>query len=110
RRGPRTDAQALHDFVASGFFQSSNFCGTCHDVGNVATVRQPDGTYRYDAIDQPAADTDLWTQFPLERTYTEWQLSQFAAGGVNMHGKFGGGGASVVSTCQDCHMPRAQGR
>lgn len=110
RRGPRVDAAAMHEFVASGFFKSGNFCGTCHDVGNVATERQADGTYRYNLIGQPAADMDPWAQFPLERTYTEWLLSDFANGGVDMQGKFGGVGVSTVSSCQDCHMPRVEGR
>jgi hypothetical protein len=111
RRGPYEDAQTPHAFLHSPFHRTGEFCGTCHDVGNVAVTLQPDGTYRYNEIDQRTPDEDLWAQFPLERTYTEWKLSAFAAGGVDMGGRFGGEGATVVSTCQDCHMPRvaAQG-
>lgn len=110
RRGPRHDAQPLHDLIQSDFHRSGNFCGTCHDVGNVVTTRQPDGTYRYNAVGVPSESGDPWTQFPLERTFTEWQLSSFANGGVDMGGVFGGVGATVVSSCQDCHMPRVAGR
>jgi hypothetical protein len=81
-------------------------CGTCHDVGNVAVSKLPNGTYRYNLLDQPTPDEDPWMQFPLERTYTEWQLSEFAATGVDLGGRFGGTGGPVVETCQDCHMPR----
>lgn len=109
RRGPRADAQPLHEFIYSPFHRSGDFCGTCHDVGNVAVSLQPNGTYRYNAIGEPTPDEDLWSQFPLERTYSEWKLSAFANGGVDMGGRFGGVGASVVSTCQDCHMPKAVG-
>lgn len=110
RRGPRADAQAPHEMLHSPFHKSAAFCGTCHDVGNVAVSRQPDGSYRYNTIDQRTPDENPATQFPLERTYTEWKLSAFANGGVNMGGRFGGVGGPMVSTCQDCHMPRAAAR
>lgn len=105
RRGPRTDAQPSHELLVSPYHRSSALCGTCHDVGNVAVSRQPDGSYRYNALDTPPESEDLASHFPLERTYTEWKLSAFAAGGVDMGGRFGGEGGGVVSSCQDCHMP-----
>ena len=105
RRGPRTDAMPSHELLVSPYHRSSALCGTCHDVGNVAVSRQADGTYRYNALDTPPESEDLASHFPLERTYTEWKLSTFAAGGVDMGGRFGGEGGGVVSSCQDCHMP-----
>jgi hypothetical protein len=107
RRGPLRDAQPPHEFVYSQFHQSGNMCGTCHEVGNVAVSKLPNGTYRYNAIDAPTPDENPCAQFPLERTFSEWRLSSFANGGVDMGGRFGG---ATVSTCQDCHMPRTQGR
>ncbi|GMU81872.1 MAG: hypothetical protein AMXMBFR47_17430 [Planctomycetota bacterium] len=107
RRGPYADPVAPHEFIESSFFRRSDLCGTCHDVGNVATIRQPDGSFRYNALDTPAPDSDPWAQFPLERTYTEWKLSAFASDGVDMAGRFGGVGDPVMRTCQDCHMPKA---
>lgn len=106
RRGPYNLVMGYHVTVQSNFMRSSDMCGTCHDVGNVAVSRASDGTYAYNAAGAPAPDSDPHTQFPLERTYTEWKLSAFARGGVDMKGRFGGAGATVVSTCQDCHMPR----
>jgi hypothetical protein len=108
RRGPRTDTIPAHEVIYSPFHKSSSLCGTCHDVGNVATTKQPDGSYRYNAIDEPSPTDNPWQQFPLERTYTEWKLSEFAATGVDMGGRFGGAGVTIVSTCQDCHMPRVE--
>lgn len=105
RRGPRSDAQPSHELLVSPYHRSSALCGTCHDVGNVAVSRQVDGSYRYNALDTPPESEDLASQFPLERTYTEWKLSAFAAGGIAMGGRFGGEGGDVVSSCQDCHMP-----
>lgn len=105
RRGPRTDAAPSHELLVSPYHRSASLCGTCHDVGNVAVSRQEDGSYAYNALDTPVENEDLATHFPLERTYTEWRLSSFADGGVDMGGRFGGEGAGVVSSCQDCHMP-----
>jgi hypothetical protein len=109
RRGPRSGVDAPHPVVVSSFHRQSRMCGTCHDVGNVATTRQPDGSWRYNAIGEPAPDADPWQQFPLERTYTEWKLSAFAAGGVDLGGRFGGARGPVVGSCQDCHMPTTTG-
>ena len=109
RRGPRTDADLAHRVIPSAFHRSANMCGTCHEVGNVAVSRQPNGTYRYNPIGSPTPDENPHTQFPLERTFSEWGLSSFANGGVDMQGRFGGVGATVVETCQDCHMPRTVG-
>ncbi len=109
-RGPRTIPDATHATQASPFYKTSELCGTCHDVGNPATVRNADGSYSYGPVGIPATDPNPLSQFPLERTYTEWRLSAFAKGGVDMKGRFGGVGATNVSTCQDCHMPRVAGK
>lgn len=110
RRGPYNDATLGHAAIQSPFHVSGDFCGTCHDVGNVETTRQPDGSYCYNPLNQPPANENPWHQFPLERTYTEWKLSAFANGGVDMGGRFGGNGSTSISTCQDCHMPKATAR
>jgi hypothetical protein len=45
---------------------------------------------------------------PSERTYSEWLMSDFADGPIDMGGRFGGNNP-LVSSCQDCHMPAADG-
>ncbi|QKK03845.1 MAG: hypothetical protein HND55_14975 [Pseudomonadota bacterium] len=110
RRGTRPAAAPFHERLIAPFQGESALCGTCHDVGNLAVSRLDDNTWRYNPIDTPAEDEDPWLQFPLERTYTEWLLSAFADGGVDMGGRFGGEGVRVVSSCQDCHMPRTTGK
>ena len=102
-RAPTT--QASHELLVSPFLRESKLCGTCHDVGNVAISKQGDGTYRYNLVNTESPSHDPWQQFPLERTYTEWKLSAFAAGGVDLGDRFGGNRSPVVATCQDCHMP-----
>lgn len=110
RRGPYVLKNPYHPTVQSPFIKKSELCGTCHEVGNPAITRLADGTWFLNAMGAPAPDADPHTQFPLERTYSEWKQSAFAKGGVSMKGRFGGEGADVVSTCQDCHMPVAKGR
>jgi hypothetical protein len=127
RRGPFETIYARHEVAESDFFRRGEFCGTCHDVGNVAVSRNTDGTYRYNAASEPAPDSDPLAQFPLERTNTEWRLSAFARTGVDMGGRFegdgfddagsgtggtggtAGAGPELIRTCQDCHMPKTSG-
>lgn len=107
RRGTRSDSASLHWRIESPFHTRGEFCMTCHEVGNIAVSRQADGTYRYNALNVRVPDENPHTQFPLERTGSEWKLSAFANGGVDMGGRFGGTRGPIVSTCQDCHMPGA---
>ena len=53
RRGPYADTDAIHETIYSPFHKSGDMCGTCHDVGNVAVSKLPNGTYRYNLLDQP---------------------------------------------------------
>ncbi|MFQ5491108.1 MAG: multiheme c-type cytochrome [Phycisphaerae bacterium] len=94
----------------SPFHTTSELCGTCHDVANPAFTRQPDGSYALNALGAPHPTGAKYDMFPLERTYSEWSQSAFAAGPIDMGGRFGGNNP-LVSTCQDCHMPKttAQG-
>ncbi|MBL8722376.1 MAG: hypothetical protein JNL79_40720 [Myxococcales bacterium] len=109
-RGPYDIPDASPPVRKSDFVKTSEMCGTCHDVGNPATIRNADGSYAYGPVGVPATNPDPTSQFPLERTFTEWRLSAFARGGVELGGRFGGAGVTRVSTCQDCHMPRAAGK
>ena len=111
RRGPLLQPGAPHEALYSDYHKKAELCGACHDVGNVATTRQANGSYVYNAVNQRSPSSDPWTQFPLERTYTEWKLSAFnSPAGVDLQGRFGGENASTVSTCQDCHMPAQTAR
>ncbi len=111
RRGPFDLGKEFfyHDWLQSPFTQDSAMCATCHDVSNPVYERQPDGTYAPGAWDTPAASFDKYDQFPVERTYSEWLMSDFADGPIDMTGRFGGNNP-LVSSCQDCHMPDATGR
>ncbi|MBX7137202.1 MAG: hypothetical protein K1X83_04390 [Oligoflexia bacterium] len=110
RRAPRPDARPLHEAAYSPFHQSGDFCGTCHDIGNPEIDRADGYSFIYNTLGEHSTSSDPHTQFPLQRTYSEWKLSSFAQRGVNMAGRFGGKDADVVKTCQDCHMPRSVGK
>ena len=104
-RGPYADLVSPgHLWLPSPFHRSGAMCGTCHDVSNPVFRRQADGTYALTSLDEAHPTGDKYDMFPLERTFSEWQNSAFADGGVDMEGRFGGN-VTVVSTCQDCHMP-----
>ncbi|UQA55708.1 hypothetical protein [Polyangium aurulentum] len=84
RRGPYeyTDVghEPPHAWRKSDLFEKSELCGQCHDVTN-PLVRWRDAE----------TGADKGKGFPLERTFSEWAASAFAA--------------PDGQTCQDCHMP-----
>lgn len=104
RRGPRNDFSPPHSFLQSNFYRDKDYCATCHDVSNPVYERQSDGTYALTNYDERHPTDNKYDQFPLERTYSEWLYSDYAEGGVDTQGRFGGNNP-VVSTCQDCHLP-----
>jgi hypothetical protein len=104
RRGPYADAQASHAFVQSPIHRSSNLCGTCHDVSNPVFRRIAGGDYEPNDFDAPHASQDLRDMFPIERTFSEWSASSYAAGGVYAPVFAGNKPDGIVSSCQDCHM------
>ena len=105
RRGPFLDAVSNnHTPIYSPFHRQSDLCGTCHDVSNPVYERSGD-TYQLNELGVPSPDSDPYTMFPVERTYSEWLNSSFnTSGGVG--GTPFGGIKTQVSTCQDCHMAR----
>lgn len=83
-RGPYDDViLAPHPTVQDPFLAEAAYCGVCHDVSNPLV---------------PWLGTEgqqLGTEFPLERTYSEWLRSAYPAEG---------------ETCQTCHMEPFEGR
>jgi hypothetical protein len=109
RRGP-FDIGYLnpHPWFQSPYHTMSRMCATCHDVSNPVYARQPNNTYALTAMDAANPSNSKFDQFPVERTFSEWEQSLFAAGPVEMGGRFGIN-ETAVSSCQDCHMPAATG-
>jgi len=70
--GPRSDAVSpYHETQYSTLHTRSDFCAVCHNV-----------THPFNGV-------------PIERTYDEWEESEYAQNGVE---------------CQHCHMPPSPGR
>ncbi len=98
----------FHQWRESPFHQTSELCATCHDINNPMYELQGDGSYALTELDAPHPTQDKATQFPVERTYSEWAESAFAQGPIDMGGRFGGNNP-LVSSCQDCHMQDTSG-
>jgi hypothetical protein len=84
-RGPYSDSQppGRHDFAFSELHRKSAFCGQCHNVTNPALNRR-----------DPATGADLGYAMPVERTYREWEQSEY-----------GRPDSADFAECQSCHMP-----
>ena len=106
RRGPYayTDGTSPppHEWMYSEYHTESTICGTCHNVSS-PDVR----VYAYDRVFGDTFDgnpplkslrlndgTDTGHPFPIERTFAEWQQSQYAE--------------APQTTCQNCHMPESE--
>jgi hypothetical protein len=85
-RGPYPDPAGVaphHKRVQSSYQASGQLCGNCHDVSNP--------TLAQDSDKQPPHAFG-----PIERTFSEWLLSDFAKG-------------DNPRTCQSCHFPQIAG-
>ncbi len=110
RRGPYADAIASHAFLESPFHRESDICATCHDVSNpVFSAGATPGDYVPNAFDTPHPDGDLRNMVPVERTYSEWSVSDYANVGVFAPQFAGNKPDGIVSSCQDCHMRDVSG-
>lgn len=109
RRGPFDDVPLnLHGvpILVSPLHQKAELCASCHEVSNPLFTRQPDGSYAMNTLGAEHPTSLNAEMFPVERTYSEWLNSQFANGGVDLGGIFGGNHPTgIMETCQDCHMP-----
>lgn len=116
RRGPR-DIEAdwrpgfNPHFDAAGnlvspFHREAALCGSCHDIDNpLLAWDAAAGAY----LPVPAGTASPSARrFPLERTFTEWRLSDFNRPGGVADPDLGGERARVA-TCQDCHMRAVRG-
>lgn len=109
RRGPYAyeggQTPAPHGWEYSAFHDRGAICGTCHDVstpftseGPLKTLILPDGS-------------DSGIPMPVERTFTEWQRSDFAD--VIFRDRMGDDfdflpQLAKGATCQDCHMANSE--
>ncbi len=109
RRGPYDEGEDFfyHEWEQASFQSSSSMCASCHDVSNPVFTRQPDGTYALNALDAPHPTNNVYETFPVERTYSEWLMSDFAQAPVAIGDRYETA-LTEVSSCQDCHMPEVE--
>ena len=111
RRGPLSLTDTLgfdphlsigvSETLQSPYHSEALLCANCHDIDNpVFSWDEASQSYQLNPLDQAS---DLVDPFPLERTFSEWTLSQYNTPGGVYAPQFGGNNATV-STCQDCHM------
>ncbi len=103
-RGPYSDVVASHQTVYSPFHKSAATCGLCHDVSSPVFERTGDYDYTPTAFDEEHPDMDIRDMIPVERTFSEWSVSEYASTGVYAPQFAGNKPDGMVSNCQDCHM------
>ncbi len=108
KRGPLKYIKTKHHDHYSPFHSESAICGTCHDVSNPLYDRQTDDSYTLNAFGISAPSYSTYDLFPLERTYSEWLMSEYNTPAGVYAPQFGGN-KSHISTCQDCHMKDLSG-
>ena len=106
RRGPYayTDGTAPppHEWMYSEYHTESAICGTCHNVTSPDTTAFAVERIFTDGFDGGSPlktlklndGTNTGHPFPIERTFSEWQQSQY--------------GQPPETTCQNCHMPESE--
>jgi hypothetical protein len=106
RRGPYAyddgTAPPPHEWAYSAYHTESTICGTCHNVSSPDVRTLVLDRVFADGFDGVAAlktlklddGTDTGHPFPIERTFSEWQQSQYAQ--------------APQTICQSCHMPQTE--
>ncbi len=103
---PHLYYNAARETLTSPYHKDSAFCGVCHDISNPVYTWNPiTQEYELNPLDEPG---DLSSGFPIERTYSEWFLSDYNTPDGVYAPQFGGN-QEYVSTCQDCHMRQVTG-
>ena len=108
KRGPLEYIKTKHHYHYSPFHSESALCGTCHDVSNPVFDRQADDSYTPNTFGYSAPSFSTYDLFPVERTYSEWLMSEYNTPAGVYAPQFGGN-KSHISTCQDCHMKDISG-
>jgi hypothetical protein len=118
KRASFADAAALHEMTYSRYHKSKYFCAACHDVSNPALANLPfkDTPPLDGATVLPSEQQDSSSYFHIERTFSEFMLSDYGLpGGSPGTGTFAPGSfntsqpGDVIASCQDCHMPDGSG-
>ncbi len=112
RKGPykyENSSPPPHVWKYSSFIQSSEFCGSCHDISSPEILQ--DGVLTIARkFWNDGVETDI--AMPIERTYSEWKDSYFAD--LIFRDAFNDLATTDLpaivqgENCQTCHMPQSQ--
>ncbi len=112
RKGPYKYADSNtppHAWKFSGFIESSEFCGSCHDISS-PTIEQGGVLSIARKFWHEGKETDI--AMPIERTYSEWKNSYFAdlifRDPFNDLSTIDLPAITQGESCQTCHMPQSQ--
>lgn len=113
KRSSFADPEARHQVLYSRYHKSKYFCSTCHDISNPVLQNLDfkdtlpgDGTTILPTESEPS-----YSYYHVERTFSEFMLSDYALpGGAAGKGSFAPGAfetslpGNLIGKCQDCHM------
>ncbi|MEA3335464.1 MAG: multiheme c-type cytochrome [Chloroflexota bacterium] len=114
KRAPFADAESRsHNPGYSRYHKSRYFCGSCHDVSNPVLANLGEDP----AEPLPSEVNPAYSYFHIERTFSEFMASAFAAeGGAPGEGPYDPAtfqtsyANNYIAKCQDCHLPDVEGR
>ncbi len=112
KRASFADAAARHRMFYSRYHKSKYFCATCHDVSNPVLANLGADP----ASPLPTEVNSAYSYFHVERTFSEFMLSDYGQpGGAAGLGPFAPGVFDTslpndyVGKCQDCHLRDVSG-
>lgn len=118
KRAGFSDASALHQMAYSRYHKSKYYCSTCHDVSNpaLANLMFKDTPPLDGTTVLPTEDQSAHSYFHVERTFSEFMLSDYGLEGGSPGTGFYDPAkfktsrpGNAIATCQDCHMPDSEG-
>jgi hypothetical protein len=115
KRSSYADPKARHQVLYSRYHKSKYFCSTCHDISNPILHNLTNGYAETEPGDGstilPTESDPAHSYFHVERTFSEFMLSDYALpGGAPGKGPFAPGlfdtslPGDYIGKCQDCHM------
>lgn len=119
KRASFADPKPNHKTLYSRYHKSKYFCSTCHDVSNPVVENLAfEGTEPGDGVTiLPSEEKSAASFSHVERTFSEFMLSDYGLdGGAPGIGPYDPSVFATsrpnnnIATCQDCHMPDAQGK
>jgi hypothetical protein len=113
KRSSYADPNAKHQVLYSRYHKSKYFCSTCHDISNPVLQNLAFAGKTPEEVTEilPTESEPSYSYFHVERTFSEFMLSDYALqGGAPGKGLFEPGSFETslpgnnIGKCQDCHM------